>query len=128
MTDTALNELETVLHEGSAGRATAADLHAAVLQATLFVPSVSEVGADGSFTPLLLPTPRSETGMILAFTDRRRITPEVTAQAPHIFEVAGTRLIRHLAPDRGIVIFAGLDAAAELDPATLADLRLSIYR
>lgn len=127
MTDTPLNPLETAMRDGAAGRATAADLHAAVLQSMLFVPTAREVVHDMSeLMPLMLPTPRSETGMVVAFTDMSRITAEATAHAPYCLQIMGSGLIAYLATDAGLLILAGPGSAAELDPATLQEMRQSL--
>ncbi|MCW3846107.1 SseB family protein [Sphingomonas sp. LB-2] len=126
MTDTPLNPLETVIRDGMAGRATAAELHAAVLQSTLFVPSANEARDLAGLSPILLPTPRSETGMIAVFTDPSRITPEAAGHAPHCLQIAGSGLVALLATGLGVLVIAGPDAAAELDPVTLAEMRQSL--
>ena len=125
MTDAPLNRLEAVIREGGAGRATPADLHAVMLKATLFVPSATEVDQDPmALVPLLAPTPRSEIGMVLAFADPSLIPAEAAERAPHCLQ--GAALIALLQSEVGILLVAGPDAAAELDPATLADLRDSL--
>lgn len=127
MTDAPLNPLETAIRDGMAGRATPAEFHASVLQATLFVPSLSAVEPGGEdYRPLLLPNPRSEVGMVVAFTDPSRISPEAAERAPYVFEVEGSRFVLTLPSNLGILLFAGPGAAAELDPATLLDMRRSI--
>ncbi len=127
MTDAPLNPLETAIRDGMAGRASAAELHAAVLQSSLYVPSVIDVPQGGEdYQPILLPNRRSEIAMIVAFTDPSRITADAKARAPYVFEVEGPRFILTLPSNLGIILFAGPDAAAELDPATLHDMRQSI--
>lgn len=123
MTDTPLNDLETAIREGMAGRGTPGEFHVAMLDAILFVPSVTKVTEDGTFTPLLLPSERGDVGMVIAFTDPSRITEAAAERAPFVFEVRGSRLVANLAPDRGLIIFAGPDAAGEIDHNTLGALR-----
>jgi hypothetical protein len=127
MTDAPLNPLETAIRDGMAGRASAAELHTAVLQSTLYVPSVIEVPQGGEdYQPILLPNPGLEIGMIVVFTDPSRITADAKARAPYIFEVEGPRFILTLPSNLGLVLFAGPDAAAELSPAALLGMRRSM--
>ena len=124
MNDTPSNDLETVLREGMVGRASPGEFHVALLDATLFVPSATEIAPDGAdYTPLVLTKPGSTAGMVVAFTAADRITPEARERAPYIFEVRGSRLVAHLPPGHGLLVFAGPDAAAEIDSATLGAMR-----
>ena len=128
MTDTPLTRLEIVLQDGIAGRASPADLHAAVLESVLYVPSSKEIGEDGNgLTPFLLPSPSSDVGMVLAFTHADRITAEARAIAPYTLEIPGSALIGILPMDLGMLVLAGPGVAAELDPATLDDMRQSLF-
>ena len=64
MNDTPSNDLETVLREGMAGRASPGEFHVALLDATLFVPSASEAAPGGTdYTPLVLTKQQADTAL-----------------------------------------------------------------
>lgn len=127
MTDMPLNPLETVMYDGVAGLATPADLHAAVLKSTLYVPTLTQVIHDMSeLTPIMLPTPRSDLGMVVAFTDLSRVTPEAKAHTPYCLHIIGSALALTLATNAGLLIMAGPGVAAEIDPPTLQEMRESL--
>lgn len=124
-----LNPLEAMMRASLTGKTRRADVYAAVLDATLFVPSATEVGPNGVHSPMRIPMPGGEgREMIVAFTDRSRITAEARALAPFVFEVDGIRLVRNLPAETGLIIFAGPETAAMFDPPMLIEMRRQIYR
>jgi hypothetical protein len=120
-----LNELETALFDALERRATMAEFLAALTAAQIIVPSATEVLADGSgLAPLT--HKRGETELIVAFTHAARIGDSLTAQAQYQLHVDAAWMIRHMAEDLGLVLFAGPDRGLMLTPAQLADLRAKL--
>ena len=120
-----LNPLESALFDALERRATMAEFLAALTAAKIVVPSATEVLADGSgLAPLT--HRRGETELVVAFTDPARIGDSLTAQAPYQLHVDAAWMVRHLALDLGLVLFAGPDRGLMLTPAQLAELRATL--
>jgi hypothetical protein len=120
-----LNPLEAALFDALARRITMAEFLAALTAAKIVIPSASEVLADGSgLAPIT--HRREETELIVAFTDPARIGDSLTAQAPYRLHVDAAWIIRHMALDLGLLLFAGPDRGLMLTPAQLADVRAKL--
>src|ERR1044072_4380784 len=120
-----LNELETALFDALGRPRTMARSPAAPTAPQTFVPSATEVLAGGSgLAPLT--HKRGETELIVAFTHAARIGDSLTAQAQYQLHVDAAWMIRHMAEDLGLVLFAGPDRGLMLTPAQLADLRAKL--
>lgn len=61
--------------------------------------------------------------MVAAFTNLSRIGPLEKQQAPFCLEVSGEWLIRNLAADLGIVLFAGPNTGCEIPQEGLSKVR-----
>jgi hypothetical protein len=117
-----LNELETALHAAIERRATMEEFLACLIASKIIVPTETEVQADGSgFSPLI--QWRETVPQILAFTDPSHIGPSLHAKAPYQLNVDASWLIRHMALDMGLLLFADRDHGLRLTPRQLAALR-----
>jgi SseB protein N-terminal domain len=117
-----LNELEVAFAEARAGRMTMDAFLGQLAAAKIIVPTATEIQPDGSgFSPLI--HPRAGTDMVVAFTHPHRINAALHAQAPYQLDVAADWLIRSLAPELGLILFAGPDHGLSLTPAQLAGMR-----
>jgi len=120
-----LNPLEAALLDAISRRVTMAEFLAVLAASQIIVPSATEVQADGSG---LAPLSQWREGveLILVFTDPARIGNSLHAQAPWQLKVDAAWLIKHLALDRGLLLFAGPGHGLMLTPAQLAGLRASL--
>jgi len=120
-----LNALEAALAAALERRATMAEFLAVLAASQIIVPSATEVLADGSG---LAPLSQWRQGieLIVVFTDPARIGNSLHAQAPWQLKVDAAWLIRHLALDRGLLLFAGPERGLMLTPAQLAEIRATL--
>ena len=115
------NDLEAALFKGSAGSATEVFL-AQLLRSIIFVPSSTEVQADGrGLVPIVYD--RAGVKMVAAFTDMDRIEPRQLELAKFCLQIEASWFIKNMPPEMGVVLLAGHGRGCELMPHALADLR-----
>ena len=120
-----LNALEAAVFDAIARRATMAEFLAVLTASQIVIPSATEVLADGSgLAPLT--HMRGEVELVVAFTDPARIGDSLTAQAPYQLQVDAAWIVKHLALDLGLLLFAGPDHGLILLPGQLAELRATL--
>ena len=120
-----LNALETALFGALAGETGMAAFFDALAAAQIVIPSETEVKADGSgFAPLT--QWRQGVELVLAFTSNARIGKSFLDLAPWLLTVDSTWLIRNLAYDRGLLLFAGPDQGLMVTPSQLAAIRAKL--
>jgi hypothetical protein len=115
------NDLEAALFKGSAGSETQAFL-AQLLRSIIFVPSSTEVQADGrGLDPIVYD--RSGVKMVAAFTNMDRIEPRHVELAKFCLQIEASWFIKNMPREMGIVLLAGDGRGCELMPHALAELR-----
>jgi hypothetical protein len=120
-----LNALEAALFGALEGETTMTGFFDALTAAQIVIPTVTEVKADGSgFAPLT--QWRQGVELVLAFTNNARIGNSYLELAPYLLTVDSTWLIRNLAYDRGLLLFAGPDQGLMVTPKQLAGIRAKL--
>jgi hypothetical protein len=110
-----LNDLERLLLDSRAGRATVEGLLRALVAADLYVPSATEIKEDGSgFAPLLFDNLNGNP-LAAVFTDPERAKAHAS-RAKYLLQINGRELFRRLPAGYGIVINPGHRLGMEIQP------------
>lgn len=123
MTDfTPRNEIEHRILAAQAGEVAPDALMREIAATDIFIPSDTQVAADGSgYSPVLLEDPEG-TAFVAVFTDRSR-TQDL---APHGMQALAAHFIRRIPAGYGMIVNPGTDVQIFLPPDGVAALKADL--